>query len=526
MKRAALLFALCACSLRNPRVDVQPCSSSRQCDQNAVCFLGECRPHSSALSLVTVEVRPPNDSMLGTLQVGGIDLQQSAVKDFTLLAPLAGSGTVVQTQDANAGTAPVPDALVTFTEHDPPIADRIEQVSARTDPGGSYTARLPQGLWDILVQPPAPLPPYRPSSPLSTAAPQLNLTLPSVNSLVHVQNALLIVDGGPIPGADVTAVDSAGTPLSAPSLSQADGGFSLLLPPGTSGYYLQVGPPPDADGGTPLPNYDLLPSTSPVSVDLPLIATLQGTVVDSMDAGVAAARVYARHEGVPWTLARSTTADSNGAYSLTLRAGDYEVEAAPPATIDAPAVSPEGAVVLSAAAPTTLNLICPPKVRGFGLIIRSDGAPVGANYQITATRLADKLLTTRAAFSIPTTADGIWHITADPGRYRVEIVPTADSGLPRKIVQLDLPGGTGPGEFQLPTIALSPPLLVGGTVCFGTSNCQQATTSQRVTNATVSFFALDANGHGVLLGSGPTDTSGHYKVVLPDVAQPGVATGR
>ena len=103
---------------------------------------------------------------------------------------------------------------------------------------------------------------------------------------------------------------------------------------------------------------------------------------------------------------------------------------------------------------------------------------------------------------------------------------TADSGLPRKIVQLDLPGGTGPGEFQLPTIALSPPLLVGGTVCFGTSNCQQATTSQRVTNATVSFFALDANGHGVLLGSGPTDTSGHYKVVLPDVAQPGVATGR
>src|SRR5207237_129259 len=236
------------------------------------------------------------------------------------------------------------------------------------------------GLWDILVQPPAPLPPYRPSSPLSTAAPQLNLTLPSVNSLVHVQNALLIVDGGPIPGADVTAVDSAGTPLSAPSLSQADGGFSLLLPPGTSGYYLPVGPPP---------------------------------------------------------------ADSNGAYSLTLRAGDYAVEAAPPATVDAPAVSPESAVVLSAAAPTTLNLICPPKVRGFGLIIRSDGAPVGANYQITATRLADKLLTTRAAFSIPTTADGIWHITADPGRYRVEIVPTADSGLPRKIVQLDLPGGTG-----------------------------------------------------------------------------------
>jgi len=53
--------------------------------------LAELRTRSRpAPPLVAVEVRPPNDSMLGTLQVGGIDLQQSAVKDFTLLAPLAG----------------------------------------------------------------------------------------------------------------------------------------------------------------------------------------------------------------------------------------------------------------------------------------------------------------------------------------------------------------------------------------------------------------------------------------------------
>jgi hypothetical protein len=47
-----------------------------------------------------------------------------------------------------------------------------------------------------------------------------------------------------------------------------------------------------------------------------------------------------------------------------------------------------------------------------------------------------------------------------------------------------------------------------------------------VVNATVSFFALDAANHGVLLGTAPTDLNGHYTVVLPDVAQPGAAAGK
>jgi hypothetical protein len=47
---------------------------------------------------------------------------------------------------------------------------------------------------------------------------------------------------------------------------------------------------------------------------------------------------------------------------------------------------------------------------------------------------------------------------------------------------------------------------------------------QPVANATVSFFALDANGNGVLLGSAPTDAKGQYQAILPDVAQPGAAS--
>ena len=344
-----------------------------------------------------------------------------------------------------------------------------------------------------------------------------------MNSLTRFPGVVVTADGGPLPGAAVTAVDGEGTALSAPSTSQADGGFSLLLPPGASGYYLQLGPPPDADGGTPLPSYDWLNAASPVAIDLPPPATLQGTVVDASGAPVPAARVYARAAGMPWTLARSTTAAADGTYSLDLRAGIYDVEAAPSADVDAPGVSDAVEVTLPAALP--VKLTCPPKVRGYGLVTRADGSPVGANFQVTATRVADRLLTTRSAFATPTDSAGIWHVTADPGRYRVEVVPTAESGLPRKIVQIDLLAPSVPtsAEIQLPTVAISPPLLVGGTICTGTSNCQQATGSKLVTNATVSFFALDALGHGILLGSAPTDAKGHYNVVLPDVAEPGAA---
>src|SRR5260370_20634249 len=76
--------------------------------------------------------------------------------------------------------------------------------------------------------------------------------------------AVTVSDGGPLPGASVKATDNAGEPISAASIAQADGGYSLLLPPGTTTYLLQVGPPPDLDAGMaalpldPLPIYDHL----------------------------------------------------------------------------------------------------------------------------------------------------------------------------------------------------------------------------------------------------------------------------
>ena len=546
MKRALpLLCALSACSLRAPRVETTPCSSTAQCDRPAVCFLGECRGHSSALTLVAAEVRPANNSALGIVQVSGIDLHQSVVRDFVLVPTVVVSGSVTQAQDAAIAPSVVPNALVTFTDHAPSIPDRVQEVLARSDPGGAFptNTQLPQGAWNVLVNPPAQsqLPPYRPATPLLTSTPALDLVLPRVGSLVLFR-AALTADGGVLSGADVTAVDATGNALSAPAAVQADGGFSLYLPPNTplppnaTNYYLQIGPPPpDLDGGlsmttlAPLPNYDQLPPTTPaVDVTLTAVATLQGKVTDGSGASISGARVYARSDGMPWSLSRSTSTLADGSYSLSLRAGDYLVEAAPAASPDGPAVSGEQMANLPPAG-AVLNLTCPAKVHGYGLIVRPDGSAVGANFQITATRLADRLLTARIAYSTPTDSAGIWRITADPGRYRVEVVPAADTGRPRQVVQIELAASSL--EVQLPQIAISPALLVGGTVCGPSSPPVASATAcglknPPVANATVSFYGLDANHHSVLLGSAPTDAKGIYQAVLPDVAQPGAAADR
>jgi hypothetical protein len=227
---------------------------------------------------------------------------------------------------------------------------------------------------------------------------------------------------------------------------------------------------------------------------------------------------------MPWSLSRSTTTAADGTYALLLRAGNYVVEAAPAATADGSGPAVSGEQLVSVVAATSLLLTCPNKVFGFGVIVRPGSVnAVSANYQITATRLPDRLLTARTAHSTPTDSQGIWHIIADPGRYRLEVVPTADSGLPRKVVQIELLPSTGPAEILLPQIMLSPPLTAFGRV----HGAPPGGSDAPVANATVSFYALDANGHGILLGSSATDSMGQYKAILPDVAQPGaVASGK
>jgi hypothetical protein len=513
VKRAIPLVAVLAgCSLREPRVSYSACSASSQCSSANVCFLGQCRAPAANLSVVGVEVRPPSGSPFALEEVQ-VDLRRSVLNDFSLAPPLAATGSV--TQD---GAAVDGGATVTFTEHAPVIPDRIDQVVSVTDTTGTYRAQLPQGTWDVLVQPAAPNPPLR-AGPIdsSSFSPVLDFALPGAATLTVIDGGLLILDGGgPVAGASVIAVDAQGAALSAPRISDAAGGYSLRISPDAGQFSLQVGPPADADGGLPLdplPTYPPQPFANPLTLPLPPVASLGVNVVDSAGVPVPSPLVYVRSTETSWTLARSVVADG-GVTTLSLREGGYQVQAAPPADASEPGLSDVKSITLPH---TPLALTCPPKVKRFAQVLGPDGRPVGANFQILATRLADGLVPTRTAFTTPTDGSGIFHLVADAGSWRFEIVPPAGTPLPRAIVGVVL-DGADLGESQMGPLLISNALHVGGTV---RGRLSPGGADALVANAMVNFFSVDLNGHSVFLGSSRTDSQGHYDAYLPDVAQPG-----
>ena len=508
-----------ACAIRAPRVNdgrAAPCSSTAQCETDSVCFLGECRGGSSQLSMVLAEVRAPADQQLGVLQRANIDLRGSAIVDFQLQPPLAVSGTVVQALD-QGGTAPVAGASVVLSDLVAPIPDRAASLSAQTDASGAFAISFPASTWSLLVLPP-PFPPEQAVQQLSSTATGLQISLPAQGQLARVSGTLL-AGGSPLPGARVSAVDPRGQPLSSPSTTDASGAFSLLLPPGPPPYFLQVGPPsePPASGAPlppPIPAYTPRAFSRP-SLDLgplPDPATLAGKVIDARGQPIASARVYALSvDSTSWAISRLATADAGGNFSLSLRAGHYVVEAVP----DAEPAQPSGLSgeidVAEVRTASPLVLTCPDRSQATGVLVRPDGQRAGAGYQISATRMPDRLVTSRVARATPTDAAGTFHLVGDRGRYRLEIVPPADTHLARKMVSVDLVGDGAPA--LLPLLQLSPPLSVVGTV----SNPAR----QAVAGATVDFFALDSGGtRSVLIATALSDAFGHYRALLPDVPSP------
>jgi hypothetical protein len=527
-RRAAASIALAfgigvACALRDTRVGGigLPCSSESQCSSDTICFLGECRGSPSQLSIVEAEVRPPTQSTterLGTLQRAGIDLRLSPLVNFQLQPLLSATGTVVRRLD-DGGVASVPDAGVVLTISLPSIADRVPSIATQTDDSGAFSVAFADSTWNVLVVPPDPEPPARqapPVSPLSSTVTGLQPVVPAPRELTNVTSTVL-AGGAPLAGARVVAIDANGAALSVPTLTDAQGTFTLLLPPPPIEYFLQVGPNPTAPStsdAVPL----FLPrgpfsGSSPGTLDfqpLPSPSTLSGRVLDVRQQPLALVPVLAvSTDPTGWVISRQTVTDSTGAFTLSLRTGTYSAEAAPPADPASPGLSGETLTLVPLGA--ALTLICPDKSHGTGAVLRPDGAPVGAGFQVTATHLADRLVSGRIASTTPTDATGSFTIVGDAGQYRVEIDPPASSGLPRKIVALQLPAtSTSPA---LPAVQLSPALSVVGTV-IGPSNAP-------VSGATVDFFALDSTGtRSVLIGSGLTDSLGRYSAILPDVAAP------
>ncbi|GAC1341767.1 MAG: hypothetical protein NVSMB23_13760 [Myxococcales bacterium] len=519
------------CVLTSPHVESSgaiPCSTNQECPGGMVCFLGECRGNSSLLGTVYAEVRPPSSTPYAPVQRAGIDLRQSiGIIDF-LVGGAKVSGHVLQAQDPDGGVvlppAPLSGAQVTFVANDTVIPGRTPRVQAQTASAGDFSVLLPAtgggAGWEIEVQAP-PLPPRRLSQQtFPDGGPDLDVVLPPSSQLVR-QAGVATQGGVPLSGASVIAVGADGGILSTGTTADVNGAFAVTLPPNPFPYFLRVSGPGAADGGAPLPAFDPAgPFNGPPDAGfdkLPPQAVYRGRVVDSSQAPVASARVYALSlSGVGWVLTTSAVTAADGTFSLNLLAGRYALEVAPATGPTEPAlgVPDRDPDVPAGISSLQFPIVCPPRVSAQGIVLRPDGRPVGAGTQISATRLPDRLVSSRSAQVSPTDSNGRYTIVGDPGQYRVEFLPplTPPTTLPRKLVTLTLQ--PQPAQQTLPAVHLAVPLEVVGIV-------RANATGVPVGLATVDFFALDSASHAVVIGSGVTDSrSGAYRIVLPDVRNP------
>jgi Carboxypeptidase regulatory-like domain len=322
----------------------------------------------------------------------------------------------------------------------------------------------------------------------------------------------------PLEGALVSAITSEGEPLGAAAQTDAKGAFQLLLPQGPPAFLLQIGPP-DASSTIPTFSPSIFPQgTTSAEADvkaLPPPVSVSGRVVDANATSIPGARVQAVSTDVTgWIILRQTTTDTNGRYVLGLREGNYVIEAIPDPDPAQPALSGEIPVNVNAGNAVVPDLVCPPKAEGAGTVLRPDGRAAGSGYQIVATRLPERLVTGRSGVATATNAAGEFHMMGDPGRYRLEVQPPAETSLPRTFAIVELKG-TG-GVEALGSVQIAPGAEVVGTVTTVTRGTQVP-----VPGAAVEFFALDSTGQrAVLIASALTDSTGGYRVVVADLARP------
>jgi hypothetical protein len=534
--RTLALAGLCAwmagCSLRAPRVTENTCNRDRDCGSGRVCFANECRSPASALGAVMVEVTAPTSSPYAPLQQS-LDLKTSAVATLSLSQPKRYEGTLLQDADANGAPAGVASAALEFHDAHPIIPGRAFSVSVQTDPSGAFAARLPPSVQTLRITPPPPLPTFTSAVPDGDSK-GVVLHLPPPSQLASVSGTLKL-SGLPLPFARVVPVDGAGQLEGAATVSDASGHFNLVLPPAPVQYFLRIGDTPDAatqaPARGPLPAFAddafglrtaLAGAANTLDVEvgpLPLPATLAGRVVDATSAPIAQARVTAASEGATgWVLTSSTLSAADGSFSLPLREGRYLVEALPSDDPAQPALSGVLEVTVSATATQPLVILCPPKVLAAGRVLRSGGTSLSAGAQVIATRLPDGLIGGRTASATATDKNGSFTLVGDPGLYRVEIIPTTESGEPRGLALIELSSlAAALGNVQLDAIQLSPPLVVAGAVL-------GAGTTTPVAGAAVDVFAVNGAGDAaVRIGSTVTDATGKYRLVLPDVSQPAAA---
>ncbi len=516
-------------------IDNLDCQLGMVCDTEA----GICRKTDSLkpLAVVDVEVLPKDDSAAAVTHVAGLDLRTADPDnlEFVMQKPVKIWGRM-DSPDAMCG---VPGLLVATRE--PSFNDHSVTYNLSVGEAGEFEAEIAPGMYRMLFKPSDRQ--YFPQVALSgfdvdaDVQPPLAYVAfadPSKEDQFNSQDPLLVVCGSllqseasrhPAQGYMVEAVGDNGlrSSLVAPD---SEGNFCLrlglewaVMPDGD---IEKLAPSSIAVSAGPASGEARLPAVSWPAVelvgpqlgtffvgDVPPVAALSGTVVDSAGTQVSDCQIWLQVEQVGFgSFSTQLQSDSTGQFFTTLPRGQLKVKAVPPLGIEAALTD----FYFDLEGDRQIQLVLDDRAHLQGVVTdesgqATEGVIVRAKRLSTVSGVEDSVVRT---FETISNADGAFDLAVDTGRYMFSLRPPVSSGLPWSFPRVVYV--VGDAFLESFATRLPAPTVVKGLVL----DPEQAVCC----DATVRFFYSPEIGPAVTLGETVLDSitagcTGQFSLMLP-----------
>jgi len=497
------------------------CLSVEDCAAGQICEQGLCTVPDAPAELVSLRITPPESASVLPQQRLDIPLEAGRRLPDVVLSPTATLSGTVRTEAEVDGPSIAARISATAQGTLPGITLRRQTAAAH---GSGFTLGLVAGLvYDLTVDPEGEaLPVLREADLKVEADGEWHARLPRAEAYRRLRGRVVVEEeveddgasgkGGEtgvagVPGIQARAVGLEHGLLSTVAVTDSDGAFEVLLPPGGGeGYALHL-VPTDANPHYPRVTLeDIHPNTQPDIGDITLggggeAVTVAGELTngDGGSAGAGAQIEFAAPigQGLYETTAR---ADPDGHFKVDLLPGDYSVRVVP--DMDGTDAVTRWSCSVAVDTPRLDPFVLQPKTELSGRILDPSGDAPVAGVVVEALLVGngdvEGLYRAIGTLSEP---DGSFRLALDPGSHDLTLIPPPHLGMPRRLEHGMALHETTRQEFQLrdPSVVHGVLLLPSGVPAVGF----------RVGVYTV------ADGRADLIGEGETSEDGSYRIVLP-----------
>ncbi|HYO67855.1 MAG TPA: carboxypeptidase regulatory-like domain-containing protein [Archangium sp.] len=524
-----LTTALATCCGFNDPEPILGCRSDSDCDSDEVCFIDGCGDPGRN---IVVEVVPNPRGGLHAQDFKVTELRSQQNIELYKAALLEGQVRVQGLSTDNTYSAPVTLRMAGESLLIPGLVRRHESTFVPNNDG--YSLPVGVGRYNVtLFANDSELPPLSATRDVQPGSEvTLDFTLPVSSELVRLSGKVVRPDGRPVDvELEVQAQDEQMRPLSQRVMVDREtGAFTLTLPPAAAerpSVVLQV-VPTSSQALVPQKLFTVNPRQGvlePLSMgDHGEPVRLRSRVLNRNGQPVAQASVSLQGKvgGGGQFRSQKVVTDVNGAFELLTLANETG------SVMTLSVVPPPGS-----SASFTLNYVHVPRISvmqapdvtcGERVMVRGElkkpsGSQPAAGVTVVAEPLEEVPGWPRPTFSFEaprtTNEEGRFELALDPGRYRLDFIPTED--LPRVSRILTVPPANNTAiepSLELSSFTLSKGRSVTGQVTFNGSNAAPSAAPY----ASIRFFrVVDVEGRSsaLLLSQTLTDQNGAYSTTVP-----------